>query len=343
MRVVYGGKSIDLADTVRQILRPDRKQLYDPWFESYHQWFGEDRKVDRYVRYLKTLLAQAGVQLEGASVLDAGCGFGLTALFLNLLGAGEVHGLDCHAGMIRTFNAYLTFLPYDLRTYPCLGDVAEMPYADGAFDLVLSIEAVSHYRHWPQFLAEAARVLRPGGTLVIADSNNRRHRRTVRRTHRIWAAFENGPPTENIFGHRVTTPFVAKRLEMLENAYPNLSVDELDELSRQTSGLWGKHVLVAADAYVARGVWPNSRWDGRSCPLDPTSGCYIENLLDPLELVDRLRRLGLRAWARAYFGGARGGVVQLANRLMTPPALSVTTLLLSSAYRVFARRQDDAE
>ena len=338
MKVNYGGQIIDLAGLVREIMRPDWTPDYDPWFERYHKWLGENWKLDNYLRYVRTLLDQAGVELSGARLLDAGCGFGLTALFLNLLGAAEVHGLDCHAGMIGTFQTYLSRLPYALRTYPRLGDVANMPYPNQSFDVVLSIEAVSHYRELDRFLSEAGRVLRAGGALVIADGNNARHAPTRHRTRQIWEAFENGPATENVHGHRVEKPFVQMRREMIAGAFPALSEAELDQLSRETAGLWGDQVIEAARRYVEAGQMPGRVWDGADCPLDPLNGYYIERLLDPLELAGQLCRLGFRARVRPYFGGARGGIVHLANEVLSRPALAPLALRFTPSFRILARK-----
>jgi SAM-dependent methyltransferase len=337
MQVTFNGQVIDLGELVRDIMRPDRTPHYDPWFERYHKWLGEDWKLGNYMRYLRTLLDQGQINLDGLTVLDAGCGFGLTALFLNLLGAAEVHGLDCHEGMIRTFETYLSYLPYALRTYPRLGDVANLPYADDSFDLVLSIEAISHYRETEAFLREARRVLRPGGTLIIVDGNNSRRPATVRVTREIWNAFENGPATEDIHGHRVDKPFVEMRREMLADAFPNLTPRELDQLSRRTFGLWGDDVLAAGRAYADKGELPDSMWDGVTCPIDPIQGYFIEYLLDPIELGRTLRRMGFKPTVRAYFGGARGGLVHLANDLLTQPAFTPLALRFTPSFRILAR------
>ena len=340
MRVTYEGREIDIAELVRTIFQPAWAERYDPWFARYHRWLGEDWKLENYIRYLRTVLAQAGARLEGARVLDAGCGFGLTALFLHLLGAAEVHGLDCHAGMIRTFETYLALLNMPFRVYPRLGDVAHMPYADGYFDIVLSIEAVSHYRDVEAFLDETARVLRPGGHLIIADGNNARHAPTRRKTREIWVAFENGPATEDIHGHRVEKPFVEMRREMIAGAFPHLSAEERDMLARGTSGLTGQEVLEAVRDYLEAGRPPGRVWDGETCPLDPVNGYYIERLLDPLELGRQIRRRGFRVTVRPYFGGARGGLVHLANELLTRPRLAPIMLRFTPSFRILARKED---
>jgi SAM-dependent methyltransferase len=48
------------------------------------------------------------------------------------------------------------------------GDASALPWPNGAFDLVTSLEALEFFPRPRRALAEMARVLRPGGTLVIS-------------------------------------------------------------------------------------------------------------------------------------------------------------------------------
>lgn len=49
------------------------------------------------------------------------------------------------------------------------GRAEELPFADGSFDLVVSRYSAHHWRDVPRSLAEAVRVLRPGGRCIIMD------------------------------------------------------------------------------------------------------------------------------------------------------------------------------
>jgi ubiquinone/menaquinone biosynthesis C-methylase UbiE len=54
------------------------------------------------------------------------------------------------------------------------GDAENLPFADESFDAVINVEASHAYPHFPLFLAEVARVLRPGGHFLYADARPRK-------------------------------------------------------------------------------------------------------------------------------------------------------------------------
>lgn len=122
-------------------------------------WLGE---IDVYL--LDQLLK--GRFVSGMRVLDAGCGRGRNLLYL--LRAGfEVHGVDRDPAAVeaarRLAAEAVPGLPADrFRVAP----VERTAFPDAWFDAVLS-SAVLHFardpEHWEAMLAEAWRVLRPGG------------------------------------------------------------------------------------------------------------------------------------------------------------------------------------
>jgi SAM-dependent methyltransferase len=104
--------------------------------------------------------------LTGRDVLEIGCGRGGGAAFvLERLGPRSVTGLDLSPRAIARCRAEharpgLTFVA---------GDAERLPFPDAAFDAVLNVESSHCYPSVPRFLAEVARVLRPGGVLLLAD------------------------------------------------------------------------------------------------------------------------------------------------------------------------------
>lgn len=97
-----------------------------------------------YVTYMQAVerallrgLTDAGVQLAGARVLDVGCGGGYFLHRLSEYGAGDCHGIDLMESRIEAART----------TYPDLewrvGSATQLPFADGAFDLVTQFTCLS--------------------------------------------------------------------------------------------------------------------------------------------------------------------------------------------------------
>jgi ubiquinone/menaquinone biosynthesis C-methylase UbiE len=101
-------------------------------------------------------------------VLDVGSGTGyaLRQLARRVPGAVTLAGVDPAPGMVR-FAAGAT--PADGRLRFLTGTAEQLPFGDGAFDLVISTTSFDHWRDQQAGLDECARVLRPGGHLVLTD------------------------------------------------------------------------------------------------------------------------------------------------------------------------------
>ena len=68
----------------------------------------------------------------------------------------------------RDDNALGDILPQGDEKLAREGDASALPWPDGAFDLVTSLEALEFFPRPRRALAEMTRVLRPGGTLVVS-------------------------------------------------------------------------------------------------------------------------------------------------------------------------------
>ena len=104
----------------------------------------------------------ATVEAHPAVVLDFGCGSGRTIRHLE--GSAVLHGCDPNPSLVRWCNENLPFGQFTLsRREPPL------PYEDSTFHLVYGISVFTHLTETLQraWFAELARVIVPGGTLVI--------------------------------------------------------------------------------------------------------------------------------------------------------------------------------
>ncbi len=102
---------------------------------------------------------RAGVG-PGSRLLDAGCGAGMAAAMAAGRGA-VVSGIDAAAAMIAVARERVP--SGDFRA----GDLQALPFADSAFDIVTGFNAFQFAADPVAALAEARRVVRPGGTVAV--------------------------------------------------------------------------------------------------------------------------------------------------------------------------------
>lgn len=113
---------------------------------------------------LNGLVVDAGGPKDGEKVLDAGCGFGgtLAGLSKRLPGA-KLTGLNIDGRQLVLARKNAPGVEF------VEGDACAMPFADASFDRVLAVECIFHFPSRLKFLQEAARVLKPGGTVALSD------------------------------------------------------------------------------------------------------------------------------------------------------------------------------
>lgn len=111
----------------------------------------------------------AAARLRGSErVLDLGTGTAHTALAF-APHVREVVGLDLTAEMLEAGSRLAKergVENLELRQ----GAAEALPFADGEFDVVCARQCPHHFRDLPKAVSEAARVLQPGGTLLVVDS-----------------------------------------------------------------------------------------------------------------------------------------------------------------------------
>ena len=103
-----------------------------------------------------------------ALTLDLATGAGFTALAMAPR-CRRVIGLDLTFGMVREARRLageegITNLMF------CLGDADAVPFADSAFNLVTCRHAAHHFPDLPRAISEMARVVKPGGRVVVDDT-----------------------------------------------------------------------------------------------------------------------------------------------------------------------------
>lgn len=107
--------------------------------------------------------------LEGLRLLDAGCGGGLVTEPMARLGAHAV-GVDAGDSSVKAAMVHADALHVDIdyRVGTVEGLIAA---GEKPFDIVLALEVVEHVADPAQFLADCARLLAPGGLMIVATLN----------------------------------------------------------------------------------------------------------------------------------------------------------------------------
>lgn len=116
----------------------------------------------------RALASRIGIQ-PGQRVLDAGCGVGGSAIWLAETYGVEVVGITPVAGQVARAWSYARRRGLADRVSFEVQDYTRTTFPDAAFDVVWALESACHASDKRLFLAEARRLLRPGGRLGIAE------------------------------------------------------------------------------------------------------------------------------------------------------------------------------
>ena len=168
-------------------------------------------------------------------VLDIGTGPGqIPLLLVERLSVVHVVGVDLSSHMLRLAQARRARSAHAARLEFRLGDAKELPFETHSFDSVASNTILHHVPDPRHFLAEAWRVLRPGGTFLIRDLFR--------------------PPTEERAVELVRTHAAggsaAQQALLLASLHAALEPEELRTMARE-AGLVGVKLSIDSDRHMS--------------------------------------------------------------------------------------------
>ena len=155
------------ADAARtEAVRTERAEAAERYFAGHAEVWDQIRSLHVAESEVERAIARALGCSQLGRLVDVGTG---TGRMIELFGprASQAIGIDRSSEMLRLARVKLEAagIASSLRQ----GDMYALPLADGSADSVI-IHQVLHYAHSPAAaIAEAARVLSPGGTLLVVD------------------------------------------------------------------------------------------------------------------------------------------------------------------------------
>ncbi|OYW45159.1 MAG: hypothetical protein B7Z08_11940 [Sphingomonadales bacterium 32-68-7] len=286
LEYVQGSDHPDL-DVYRRDVKPE---LLDLWL----------RRLDQYG-------ALGGFQ--GQHILEAGCGFGWDAVGLSLKFDAKVTATDILPSMIDGVTQCLAAMAAKgkpLNVEARQADICTLDLPDNSLGGIFSSEAVEHVHSLEAMYANCLRMLKPGARLLIVNDSNCYNPEMRDRNREMWVerdeSFEHAQwlkeevrPVE----HANAKPYQAMREDIIREAAPELSSEQVTKIARATAGLVRPEIVAAVAAYQRDGsvpVRPENSW----C-RNPETGEYAERLLDPFEMRDGLRAAGFRTQLRHLF------------------------------------------
>src|ERR1700680_3093051 len=138
------------------------------WGEHLHHgyWIRGDESKEKAQLQLIDHLAQLANVKPGSDILDIGCGFGASSLYLAKRYNASVTGITI--SKVQVEMAIQAAEAEQLDAKFLLMD-AEAMYFQKQFDVLWSVESISHYQNLPGFFTSAAKLMKPGGCFAITD------------------------------------------------------------------------------------------------------------------------------------------------------------------------------
>lgn len=157
--------SAEAFDKAYQQLENKYTDGYENARRSHIPIFIEDYRIARVKDYIGKWI----VDLKHAETLEVGCGYGWYAfrLYEKFGFKGKITGIDVSPFRINIFLNEIAKRGFGEKMDACVANGEALPFLDAQFDLVFMSEVLEHVESPVENFKAIARVLKPGGSLII--------------------------------------------------------------------------------------------------------------------------------------------------------------------------------
>jgi len=138
------------------------------WGDHIHHGYwirGDESKETAQIQLIEHLAQLANIK-TGLRILDIGCGFGGSSLYLTKKYGASTTGITISPVQVQMAKEAAAKTNLDASFL--LMDAEDMQFAQ-PFDLLWSVESISHYHDPRRFFASAVKFLKPGGHFALTD------------------------------------------------------------------------------------------------------------------------------------------------------------------------------
>jgi tocopherol O-methyltransferase len=163
----------NLSQEIQQFYDASSRLWEQIWGEHmHHGYYGRagTYKIDRrqaQIDIIEELLAWAKVK-SAEKIIDVGCGIGGSTLYLAQKFNADATGITLSPAQAARATQRAQEVKLEEKVQFKVADALNIPFEDNNFDLVWSLESGEHMPDKTKFLQECYRVLKPGGTLILA-------------------------------------------------------------------------------------------------------------------------------------------------------------------------------
>ncbi len=201
-------------------------QNYADWHNGYLNFGLWEEGIADYIKAAENLVHRMGTLLglnETSKLLDVAPGMGTQDIYLSQnFSPISIDGLDVTWGHIEHGRRRAREAHLEDRVRFHHGTAIELPFPDGSFSHVLSIEGPEHFDTREKFLHEARRVLRPGGIIAMADfivknpPRNPIQKLVAEAARKLWQV-----PRANVY------PAAVYKQKMQEAGFKDIGIQEI--------------------------------------------------------------------------------------------------------------------